>query len=166
MHKPTEGSSNQKALASISKLAHCWTGPYKVLVVSPGKTENGREVGPKLLLLEIRQDEPGRGINARISVHRCRKCFQSPRWSDRTEIFAVGHEHPYARQIPGIFLTVQFGGGRCERRARHPPSHTPKCDKAQIDERARWQNRGPSSHVLGRARTTHIGTWRGVKATW
>ena len=75
MHKPTEGSSKHKAFALISKLAHCWTGPYKVLLAGTGKINDGREVGRKLLLLEIRQDEPGRGINARVSVHRCKKCF-------------------------------------------------------------------------------------------
>ena len=73
--KPAEGSSARKSFALISKLAHCWSGPYKVLCVGPGKMSDGREVGPKLILLEIRTDEPGRGINARVSVHRCKKCY-------------------------------------------------------------------------------------------
>ena len=75
MHKPAEGNSARKSFALISKLAHCWTGPYKVLCEGPGKMNDGREVGPKLILLEIRKDEPGRGINARVSVHRCKKCY-------------------------------------------------------------------------------------------
>ena len=45
-----------------------------MLCAGPGKTNDGRELGPKLLL-EIRTDEPGRGINARVSVHRCKKCY-------------------------------------------------------------------------------------------
>ena len=32
-------------------------------------------VGKKLLLLDIRKDEPGREINARVSVYRCKRCF-------------------------------------------------------------------------------------------
>ena len=39
------------------------------------KTGDWREVGPKLLLLEKRTDEPGRGINARVPVHRFKKCY-------------------------------------------------------------------------------------------
>ena len=74
--KPAEGSSNVKAFALVSKLANCWTGPYKVLLIGPDKMTDGREVGLKLLLLDIKADEPGhRGINARVSVHRCKKCF-------------------------------------------------------------------------------------------
>ena len=73
--KPNEGSSAQKSFAIVSKLVNCWTDPYKVLFVGPGKTADGREVGPNLILLEIRANEPGRGINARASVHRCKKCF-------------------------------------------------------------------------------------------
>ena len=73
--KPTKGSSPQKSFALISKLANCWTGPYKVLFVGSGKTDNGREVGPKLILLEVRTDEPGREINARVSIQICKKCF-------------------------------------------------------------------------------------------
>ena len=77
---PAEGSSNVKAFALVSKLANCWTGPYKVLLVGPDKTADGREVGPKLLLLDIKADKPGhRGINARVSVHRCKKCFNPHR---------------------------------------------------------------------------------------
>ena len=38
---------------------------------------DGREVGPKLLLLNIKGDEPGhRGINARVSAHRCKRLFK------------------------------------------------------------------------------------------
>ena len=74
--KPAEGSSDMKAFALVSKLANCWTGPYKALFVGPGKMADKREVGPKLLLLDIKADEPGhRGINARVTVHRCKKCF-------------------------------------------------------------------------------------------
>ena len=63
-----EGRSKQRVFALISKLTHCWTGPYKVLLVGPGKMDDGREVGRKLVLLEIRQDDPGRAINARVDA--------------------------------------------------------------------------------------------------
>ena len=41
-------TNRPKALALISKLTHCWTDPYKVLLVGPGKMDDGREVGRKL----------------------------------------------------------------------------------------------------------------------
>lgn len=59
-----------KSFALVSKLALDWTGPYKVLFVGPGKAPDGRQVGPKLLLLDINNNEPGRGINPRVT--RCR----------------------------------------------------------------------------------------------
>ena len=74
--KPTDGSSNAKAFALVSKLADCWTDSYKMLFVDAGKMADGQEVGPKLLLLDIEADEPGhRGISTRASVHRCKKWF-------------------------------------------------------------------------------------------
>ena len=94
--KPTEGRSNVKAFALVSKLANCWTGPYKVLLVGPGKMGDGHEIGPILLLLDIRSDEPGhRGINARVSVHRCKKCY-NPHGGATAPRFAMGHEQLYS----------------------------------------------------------------------
>ena len=74
--KPTDSSFNVKAFALVSELANCWTGPYKVLFVGPSKMADGREVGPKLLPLDIEADELSHcGINARVSVHRCINVF-------------------------------------------------------------------------------------------
>lgn len=73
--KPAEGSSTRTSFALIRTLVNCWTGPYEVLFVGPEKTDDGRQVGPKSIRLEIRTDEPGLGIKARVSVHRCNKCF-------------------------------------------------------------------------------------------
>lgn len=73
--KKQDGGSDRKSFAMVSKLALCWTGPYKILCVGPGKTRDGRVVGAKLVLLEVRKDEPGREINARVSVHRCKRCY-------------------------------------------------------------------------------------------
>ena len=74
--RPAQGSSNVKAFALVSKLANCQTGLCKVLFVGPDEMADGREMGPKLLLSDIKADERGhRGINARVSVHRCKKCF-------------------------------------------------------------------------------------------
>ena len=39
-----------------------------MLFVGPGTASDGKLVGRNLLLLEIRKDEPGREINARVSV--------------------------------------------------------------------------------------------------
>ena len=63
-----------------------------MFLVGPGKMADGREVGPKLLLLlllllDIKADEPGhRGTNARVSVHQCKKCF-NPHGGDTTPQF-------------------------------------------------------------------------------
>lgn len=83
MLKPQGNSSGRKYFSLLGKLAHCWTGPYKVLVVGPGELEVGQgqsvpiieKVGPKLLLLDIKKEEPGGGITQRTSVSRCKKCY-------------------------------------------------------------------------------------------
>ena len=41
---PADGSS-RKSFALVSKLAHCGTGPYKVVLVGPGKASDGDLVG-------------------------------------------------------------------------------------------------------------------------
>ena len=73
--KTNEGSSALKFVAAlVSKLANCWTCPYKELFVGPGKTADGREVGPKSLLLE--KTSPVEEL-MRAGIHRCKKCFNS-----------------------------------------------------------------------------------------
>ena len=51
VHNPAEGISARKPFAVTSKLAHCWVGPCMVLCLGPGNMNDGREVGPKLILL-------------------------------------------------------------------------------------------------------------------
>ena len=51
LENPTDGSS-RKSFTLVLKLAHCWTGPYKVLLVGPGKAPDGDLVGRNLLLLD------------------------------------------------------------------------------------------------------------------
>ena len=70
---PADGSS-RKSVTFVSKLAHCWTGPNKVLLVGPGKAPDGDLVGRSLLLLDT-SHEDSRRINARVSVHRCKRCY-------------------------------------------------------------------------------------------
>lgn len=53
-----------KAFALVSKPENCcWTGPYKVLFAGPGKTDDGREVGPSYEILRgywvLTVDGPG-----------------------------------------------------------------------------------------------------------
>ena len=69
---PADGSS-RKSFTLVSKLAYCWTGPYKVLPVGPGKAPDGDLVGRNLLLLDTSHVD-SRRINARVSVHRCKRC--------------------------------------------------------------------------------------------
>ena len=70
---PADGST-RKSFALVSKLAHCWTGPYKVLLVGPGKASDCDLVGRNLLLLDMIHED-SRRINARVSVHRCKRCY-------------------------------------------------------------------------------------------
>ncbi len=74
-HVLKENYGRKRSFALSGKLSHNWTGPYKVLLVGPGKTSEGQEVGSKLLYLEINADELGKGITPRVSVHRCKKCY-------------------------------------------------------------------------------------------
>ena len=70
---PADGSS-RKSFTVVSKLAHCWTGPYKVLLVGPGKAPDGDLVGRNLLLLDT-SHEDSRRINVRVSVHKYKICY-------------------------------------------------------------------------------------------
>ena len=55
-----ETDSRRKKFALTEKLAQCWTGPYKISFVGPRTTSDGKKVGPNLLLLEVRKDDPRR----------------------------------------------------------------------------------------------------------
>ena len=71
--KTSEAEFRSKKFALTAKLAQCWTGPCKILFVGPATTSSNEKVGPNLLFIEVRKDEPGREINARGSVYRCKK---------------------------------------------------------------------------------------------
>ena len=87
------------------------------------------------MLLEIRQDEPGRGINARVSIHRCKKCFNphdgatAPRFLP----WAMGNYvlNKYSEISPPFHLTADDLNAE----TRHPLRYTPK-KKTSFDERA------------------------------
>ena len=66
--------SSRKSFALVSKLAHCGTGPYRVLLVGPGKAPDGDLVGRNLLLPDTSHEDLKR-INASVSVHRCKRCY-------------------------------------------------------------------------------------------
>ena len=66
--------SSRKSFALVSKLAHCRTGPYKVLLVGPGKAPDGDLVGRNLLLLNTSHKDSKR-INARVSARKCKICY-------------------------------------------------------------------------------------------
>ena len=67
MLKTSGVHSRSKKFALTAKLVRCWAGPCKILFVACGE-----KVGPNLLLIEVRKGEPGREINARISMYRCK----------------------------------------------------------------------------------------------
>ena len=64
------GQPASKSFALVSKLAHCWTGRYKVSFVGPVKAPDGDLVGRNILLLDNMSHKDSRRINARVSVHR------------------------------------------------------------------------------------------------
>ena len=73
LNSPVDGST-RKWFASASKLAHCWTGPYKVLFAGPDKAPDSGLVGRNLLLLDMSHTN-SKHINVRVSVHRCKRCY-------------------------------------------------------------------------------------------
>ena len=73
--KTSEADLRSKNFTLTAKLAQCWTCPYKILFVGPGTTISNEKVGPSWLLIEVLKDEPGREINTRVSIYRCKKCF-------------------------------------------------------------------------------------------
>ena len=66
-----------------SRRAHSWTGPYKVLLAGPGKAPDGDLVGRNPLLLDT-SHEHSRRINARVSAHRCKRCYNPPEGERRS----------------------------------------------------------------------------------
>ena len=70
---PVDGTA-RKSFPLVSKLARCWTDPYCVLIVGPGKAPDGDPVGRNLLFLDMGHED-SRHINARVSVHRCKICY-------------------------------------------------------------------------------------------
>lgn len=42
--------------------------------MGPGTASDGKKVGPNLLSVEVRKDDLGREITARVSMCRCKKC--------------------------------------------------------------------------------------------
>lgn len=90
---PAEGSLAREPL---------WTGSYKMLCVGPGNASDWREVGPRSLLMQVRTNESGRGITARVSVHRCKKCHNphegetAPRflsWSMSNYVLRIDYQY-------------------------------------------------------------------------
>ena len=84
LEAPVDGTT-RKSFPWVSKLARCWTGPYYVLIVGPGKAPDGDLVGRNLLLLDMRHED-SRHINARVSVHICKLCY-SPHEGERRSNF-------------------------------------------------------------------------------
>ena len=77
--------TTRKSFALVSNLARCWTGPYYVLIVGPGKAPDGDLIGRNLLLLDMIHED-SRHINARISIRRCKICY-SPDKGERRPNF-------------------------------------------------------------------------------
>lgn len=63
-----EAHSRSRNFAFTAKQTKCWIGPYKFLFVEPGTASDGELVGPSLILVEARKDEPSSEINASVSM--------------------------------------------------------------------------------------------------
>ena len=81
---PVDGTT-RKSFPLVSKLIRCWTRPYYVLIVGPGKALDRDLVGRNLLLLDMRHED-SRHINAHVSVHSCKIC-DSPHEGERRSNF-------------------------------------------------------------------------------
>ena len=82
---------------------------YKILFVGPGTaSSDGKMVGRNLLLLGIRKDEPGREMNARVSVYRCNRCFSPHEEAEPHQFFAVGDEQLCVEQVFGAVTAFPF----------------------------------------------------------
>ncbi|CAB1105230.1 unnamed protein product [Ectocarpus sp. CCAP 1310/34] len=101
----------EKSFALIPKLAHNWTGPYKVLFVGPGTDPEGEKVGPNILYLDVNKDEPGTNINERVSVYRCKKCYTQHENEDRPRFLPWGFSkyvlNKFSELAPPFHLTAE-----------------------------------------------------------
>ena len=104
---PVDGSTRM-SFALASKLAHCWTGPYKVLLVGPGKAPDCDLFGRNLFLLDM-SHEDSRRINVRVSVHRCKICYNPHERERRPQLLPWAmspYLNKYSDLSPHFHLTV------------------------------------------------------------
>ena len=59
--------------------------PYNMVLVGPGKAPDGDVVGRNLLLLDT-SHEDSRRINARVSAHRCKRCYNQHEGERRQQL--------------------------------------------------------------------------------
>ena len=96
-----------KLFASVSKLAHCWTGPYKMLLVDPGKARNGDLVGRSMFLPDMRRED-SRHINARVSVHRYKICYNPHEGEHRSQFLPWSMSSYVLNKVLGPVPTFPF----------------------------------------------------------
>ena len=69
--------ANTDAKILKDKLELNWTGPYKILAVSPcsgAETPNGSPLGSNLIHLDLPSDLPGSDARQRAAIERCNPC--------------------------------------------------------------------------------------------
>ena len=93
----------------MSKLTHCGTGPYKVLLVGPGRAPDSDLVGRNLLLLDTSHEDSKR-INARVSVRKCKRCYNPDEGERRPQFLPWAMSsyvlNKYSDLSPPFHLTV------------------------------------------------------------
>ena len=85
--------ANTDAKVPKGKLALNWTGPYKILAVSPcaaAETPDGSSLGSNLLYMDPPSDLPGSDARRRVAIERCNPCVNPHDSGDMAKYLPVG----------------------------------------------------------------------------
>ena len=137
----------------MSKLAHGGTGPYKVLLVGPDKAPDGDLVRWNLLLPDTSHEDSKR-INARVSVHRCKRCY-NPHEGERRPQFL-----PWAMSS---YVLNKYSG-------LSPPFHLTVDDVNMETDSYRVTPRSVDSHMIlrgfsGTVSVQYLTSWNELEKT-
>lgn len=82
-------STARSSLALTAALAQCWAGPYKILFAGPGVSPDGKQVGKKMLSLDLRRTELAFNLNLRRQWQGV-KGVLNPMRGRKKRIFCLG----------------------------------------------------------------------------
>ena len=93
LYHPPGCEANTDAKVLKAKLALNWTGPYKILAVSPcsaAETPDGSPLGSNLLFFNIPSDLPGSDARRRVAIERFKPCANHHDSGDMPKYLPVG----------------------------------------------------------------------------